>query len=456
MNCVFLQSCIQEQSFISEYAMNLPELEKFDREHVWHPYTSMRHPPVTFPVASAFGTRLTLADGRTLIDGVSSWWSACHGYNHPAINQALHRQLDQLPHVMFGGLTHQPAVELAARLLELAPEGLTKLFFADSGSISVEVAIKMAMQYQLGSGRAERRRLLTVRGGYHGDTLGTMALCDPTEGMHAFFGGVLAEHFFAPAPACPFEAPCREKDIAELAALLERHQHEIAAVILEPVLQGAGGMRIYSPQYLVRLRELCDRYDILLILDEIATGFGRTGRLFAAQYAGIAPDIMCVGKGLTGGFLTLAATLCSDRVAAGIAAGPVGALMHGPTFMANALASAAALASLKLFGEYDWQSRVKAIERQLKTELAAAVQSPAVKEVRVLGAVGVIEMRSPVDAPALQQFSVDHGVWLRPFGSVIYTMPQFVIEPEELSRITAVMCLAAAAEAAKKPERSFC
>jgi adenosylmethionine-8-amino-7-oxononanoate aminotransferase len=403
---------------------DVDDLLRFDREHLWHPYTSLVEPQPVEPVVSAEGVRLRLADGSELVDGMSSWWAAIHGYRHPALDAALRAQLDRMAHVMFGGLTHEPAVALARRLVALLPAGLDRVFFCDSGSVAVEVAIKMALQYWRGRGDARRTRLLTVRGGYHGDTFAAMSVCDPDTGMHALWRGVLAEQLFAERPRPRFDADWDPRAMDDVAGLLARHRDDVAAVVLEPVVQGAGGMWFYHPRYLRELRALCDEAGVLLVFDEIATGFGRTGRLFALEHAGVAPDILCVGKALTGGYLTLAATIASRAVADGIASGAHPTLMHGPTFMANPLACAAAGASLEL------------LATQLRAELAPARAAAAVADVRVLGAIGVVEMRAPVDARAAQRHFVARGTWVRPFGRLVYLMPPYVIAPDDLTRLT--------------------
>lgn len=412
---------------------------RFDREHLWHPYTSIRNPLPCYPVVGASGTRLQLADGRTLVDGMASWWCAIHGYNHPRLNAAIQRQCQNMSHVMFGGLAHEPATRLAAHLIELTPEPLQHVFLADSGSVSVEVAIKMALQFWYSQGVTGKHRLLTIRGGYHGDTFGCMSVCDPVNGMHHLFSGVLPKHLFADRPKVRYGEEWDAQDIESLKRLIEKHHHSIAAVILEPVVQGAGGMHFYSPHYLRQARALCDEFNLLLIFDEIATGFGRTGVFFAAEHARVAPDIMCVGKALTGGYMTLAATLASSKVADGISQGEAPMLMHGPTFMGNPLACAVANASIELLLEGDWQQRIGGIEQKLRDGLAAAKDHPQVADVRVLGAIGVIEMRDPVDVAVIQERFVKRGVWVRPFGRLVYIMPPYVIDDDELQTLTNTM-----------------
>jgi adenosylmethionine---8-amino-7-oxononanoate aminotransferase len=415
---------------------SLQQLLDLDRLHVWHPYAAMPSLLPVFPVESAQGVHIQLMDGRSLIDGISSWWTCIHGYNHPCLNQAAHAQIDQMSHVMFGGLTHQPAVDLAMKLIAITPAELQQVFFCDSGSVAVEVAMKMAMQYWYNRGLPQKQHFLTIRNGYHGDTFAAMSACDPVNGMHHLFRNILTQQYFAEAPQMTFDQDWQERDIASFAALLDAHHNYIAAAIFEPVVQNAGGMRFYHPEYVRQAKTLCEKYNILLILDEIATGFGRTGKMFACEYAAVCPDIMCVGKALSGGFISLAATLTTWEISEKFAVGEAGVLMHGPTFMANPLACAVSLANLALLESYDWQSTIKAIETQLKAELEPCRSLAAVKDVRVLGAIGVVELHEPVNMQEIQPRFVEEGVWLRPFGRLIYTMPPYIIQPSELTAIT--------------------
>ncbi|AMG07805.1 adenosylmethionine--8-amino-7-oxononanoate transaminase [Vibrio parahaemolyticus] len=406
----------------------------FDRHHIWHPYTSTLTPLTCYPVASANGVHIKLKDGTELVDGMSSWWSTIHGYNHPHLNQAAHQQIDQVSHVMFGGITHQPAISLCKKLLSLAPNNLEHVFLADSGSVAVEVSLKMALQYWHAKGE-RRPKFLTLRHGYHGDTFAAMSVTDPDNSMHSLYKGFLPEHIFAESPTCGYWDEWKPEDLADFEHKIDSHHQELAAVILEPIVQGAGGMRIYHPEFLKGVRRLCDKYDLLLIADEIATGFGRTGKLFACEHADIQPDILCVGKALTGGYMTLSATLASKHVADTVCGGDAGCFMHGPTFMGNPLACAVATASLELIEQGDWQQQTQQIEMLFFELLPKLEEYDLVKNTRWLGAIGVVETHRPVNMETIQALFVEHGVWIRPFGKLIYMMPPFISKPEDIEKL---------------------
>ncbi|HCG8093259.1 adenosylmethionine--8-amino-7-oxononanoate transaminase [Vibrio parahaemolyticus] len=406
----------------------------FDRHHIWHPYTSTLTPLTCYPVASANGVHIKLEDGTELVDGMSSWWSTIHGYNHPHLNQAAHQQIDQVSHVMFGGITHQPAISLCKKLLSLAPNNLEHVFLADSGSVAVEVSLKMALQYWHAKGE-RRPKFLTLRHGYHGDTFAAMSVTDPDNSMHSLYKGFLPEHIFAQSPTCGYWDEWKPEDLADFEDKIDSHHKELAAVILEPIVQGAGGMRIYHPEFLKGVRRLCDKYDLLLIADEIATGFGRTGKLFACEHADVQPDILCVGKALTGGYMTLSATLASKHVADTVCGGDAGCFMHGPTFMGNPLACAVATASLELIEQGDWQQQTQQIEMLFSELLPKLEEYDLVKNTRWLGAIGVVETHRPVNMETIQALFVEHGVWIRPFGKLIYMMPPFISKPEDIEKL---------------------
>ena len=420
--------------------MNSDELLAFDRQHLWHPYSSMVNPLPTYSVESASGVRIRLSDGRELIDGMASWWSVIHGYNHPVLTAVVQEQAAKLSHVMFGGLTHEAAVNLARTLIEITPDPLDLVFFADSGSVAVEVAMKMSIQYFHSLGKPKKQRFLTIRSGYHGDVFHCMSVCDPVNGMHQIFEGVLPKYLFADKPECRFHDDWVEDDILSFEENIEKHHESLCAVILEPIVQGAGGMRFYHPEYLRRVRALCDNFDVLLIADEIATGFGRSGKLFACEHADVAPDLLCLGKALTGGYMTLAAVLATRKIGEAVSTGEPGVFMHGPTFMANPLACAVANASVNLLLESDWQSNIKSLENGLFRGLAPCAEFDNVADVRVLGGIGVVEMKEAVDMAQIQPAFVAKGVWVRPFGRLVYVMPPFCMDQNDVSLLTNAIC----------------
>jgi adenosylmethionine---8-amino-7-oxononanoate aminotransferase len=415
---------------------NAVEWIGYDKDYVWHPYSAMGSDLPLFPVQSAQGVRIKLQDGRQIIDGMSSWWCAVHGYNHPRLNRAIQDQLQSMAHMMFGGLTHEPAATLAKKLVGLTPEPLQSVFFSDSGSVAVEVAMKMAIQYWYAKGKKKKQRFISLRSGYHGDTFAAMSVCDPVTGMHTLYSEILTQQYFVPQPVARYGEPCAESELDAMRETLQQHQKGVAAVILEPIVQGAGGMWFYSAEYLAGVRKLCDEFDVLLIADEIATGFGRSGKLFACEHANISPDIMCIGKALTGGYMTLAATLTTQEVSDAISNNEPGVFMHGPTFMANPMACAVANASIDLLLSSQWKDKVNGLQRGLTEGLQQCSELASVKEVRVLGAIGVVEMHQPVDMKTIQPAFVEQGVWVRPFGRLVYLMPPYIMHPQELTQLT--------------------
>ncbi|MEE4241569.1 MAG: adenosylmethionine--8-amino-7-oxononanoate transaminase [Desulfopila sp.] len=419
---------------------------EFDQKHLWHPYTSIEAPLPVYEVVSADGVRLRLRDGREIIDGMSSWWAVIHGYNHPVLIEALKKQADSLCHVMFGGITHEPAVALGRLLVDMTPVGLERVFLCDSGSVAVEVAMKMALQYYYALGKNNKNRFLTIKSGYHGDTFHAMSVCDPITGMHQIYHGVLPQYYFAERPEVGYYDSWNEDDISSLRRCMETRHRELCGVILEPTVQGAGGMRFYHPEYLRRVRQLCDHYDVLFIADEIATGFGRSGELFGCDHAGVVPDIMCLGKALTGGYMTLAAVVTTDLVGKGISSGAPHVFMHGPTFMANPLACSVAAASLGLLKQGMWRREVKELEKSMKKGLEPCLQMDHVIDVRVLGAIGVVELAAPIDMAVIQKKFVDHGVWVRPFGRLVYLMPPYCMSSEDIDTLTEAVVKVVATE----------
>ena len=425
---------------LEKLEMTTDELLAYDRQHIWHPYSSITNPLPMYAVESASGVRIRLSDGRELIDGMASWWSVIHGYNHPVLTAVLQEQAEKLSHVMFGGFTHEPAVNLARTLVEITPDPLDLVFFADSGSVAVEVAMKMAIQYFHASGRSEKKRFLTIRSGYHGDVFHSMSVCDPVTGMHQIFKGILPEYHFANKPECRFHDEWDENDISSFEKLIEKHHASLCSVILEPIVQGAGGMRFYHQEYLRKVRKLCDHYDVLLIADEIATGFGRSGKLFACEHADISPDLLCLGKALTGGYMTLAAVLATREIGDVISTADPGVFMHGPTFMANPLACAVANASVNLLLESGWKERISQLEQGLRIGLVPCKEFTEVTDVRVLGGIGVVELKDPVNMESIQAAFVDKGVWVRPFGCLVYVMPPYCMEQDDLAVLTNAIC----------------